>query len=47
VTGEEGEGLRKRVWAEIVEALEKDVPRVKEVLGTLEVHYTPSSFITS
>jgi hypothetical protein len=31
ISGEEGEKLRKRVWGEIVEALEKDIPRVKEV----------------
>ena len=36
MTGEEGEHLRKRVWGEIVEVLEKDVPKVKEILGTLE-----------
>jgi hypothetical protein len=35
VSGEEGEELRKRVWSEIVEALEKDVPKFKEVLRAL------------
>ena len=47
VTGEEGEGLRKRVWTELVVALETDVPRVNEVLRKLEVHYTPCPYITN
>jgi len=36
VAGEEGEYLRKQVWGEIKEALEKDVPKVEEVLRTFE-----------
>ena len=31
--GEEGEKLQRRVWAEIVGALEKDVPEVRELAG--------------
>ncbi|KAE9378535.1 putative short-chain dehydrogenases/reductase [Stipitochalara longipes BDJ] len=36
VASEEGEGLRKRVWSEIVEALEKDIPTVRKVLRVIE-----------
>jgi hypothetical protein len=36
VSGEEGEELMKRIWNEIVDALEKDVPQVKEALRSLE-----------
>jgi len=34
--GEIGEELRKRVWCEVVEALERDFPAVKEVVVGLE-----------
>ena len=36
VAGKEGEGLRRRVWGEIMEVLEKDVPEVKEALRMFE-----------
>jgi hypothetical protein len=36
VCGERGEELRKGVWSEIVEALGKDVPKLKEVPRMLE-----------
>lgn len=32
-TGEQGKQLQAKVWKEVIEALERDVPEVKQLAG--------------
>jgi hypothetical protein len=43
LAGDEGEELASKIWAEVTEALRRDLPEVDEVVKTLPEHRTAVS----